>query len=84
MQADQQNNASVPFTVIGSDSGLSLKPVVSDTVTISIAERWEVVVDFTAYAGQNVTMHNQRNVGVDNDYAGTDRVMSKLHFVYLR
>jgi FtsP/CotA-like multicopper oxidase with cupredoxin domain len=77
MNADQQNNATVPWTVIGSDAGLSLKPVVSDTLTISIAERWEVVVDFAQFAGQNVTVKNQRNVGADEDYAGTDRLMSK-------
>jgi bilirubin oxidase len=81
MNADQQNNASVPWTVIGSDCGLSLKPIVSDTLTISIAERWEVVVDFAAYAGQNVTVKNQRGVGVDDDFAGTDRLMSKFSSV---
>lgn len=77
MNADQQNNATVPWTVIGSDAGLSLKPIQTDTLTISIAERWEVVVDFAQYAGQNVTVKNQRNVGADEDYAGTDRLMRK-------
>lgn len=77
MNADQQKNATVPWTVIGSDAGLSLKPIQSDTLTISIAERWEVVVDFAQYAGQNVTVKNQRDVGADEDYAGTDRLMSK-------
>jgi bilirubin oxidase len=78
MNADQKNNATVPWTVVGSDAGLSLKPVQTNTLTISIAERWEVVVDFAQYAGQNVTVKNQRDVGVDDDFVGTDRLMSKL------
>lgn len=77
MNADQQKNATIPWTVIGSDAGLSLKPIQTDTLTISIAEKWEVVVDFAQYAGQNVTVKNQRDVGADEDYAGTDRLMSK-------
>lgn len=77
MNADQKNNAAVPWTVVGSDAGLSLKPVQTNTLTISIAERWEVVVDFAQYAGQNVTVKNQRDVGVDDDFVGTDRLMSK-------
>lgn len=77
MNADQQKNATVPWTVIGSDAGLSLKPIQTHTLTISIAERWEVVVEFAQYASQNVTVKNQRDVGADEDYAGTDRLMSK-------
>jgi len=75
MQADQQNNKGVNFTVVGSDCGLLMKPVPTDVLTMSIAERWEVVVDFAPYAGQNVTMHNQKGVGADADFDGTDRVM---------
>lgn len=40
-----------------------------------MAERYEIVVDFAAYAGRNVTMMNSRDVMADEDYAGTDRVM---------
>lgn len=40
-----------------------------------MAERWEVVFDFTSYAGQNVTLRNSRKVGADDDYKHTDKIM---------
>jgi bilirubin oxidase len=75
MQADQQKNAAVPFTVVGADAGLIAKPVVTNNVTMSIAERWEVVIDFSKYAGQNVTMYNMKQTAADIDYPATDRIM---------
>lgn len=64
-----------PFNVIASDAGLLTKPVPSDNLEISMAERWEVVVDFSAYKGQNVTLKNARDVQADEDYNSTDKVM---------
>lgn len=64
-----------PFHVIGSDAGLMTKPVPSDNLEISMAERWEVVIDFSAYAGKNVTLKNNRDVQADEDYNSTDKVM---------
>ena len=40
-----------------------------------MAERWEVVVDFSSYAGQNLTFMNNRNVGADQDYVDTDKII---------
>ena len=40
----------VPFHVIGADTGLMTKPVQSDNLEISMAERWEIVVDFSTYS----------------------------------
>lgn len=40
-----------------------------------MAERWEVVIDFSQYKGQNVTIRNKRDVGADEDYNSTDKVM---------
>lgn len=40
-----------------------------------MAERYEIVVDFAAYAGKNMTLKNDRKVMADEDYFGTDRVM---------
>ena len=40
-----------------------------------MAERWEVVFDFSTYAGQNVTIRNDRDVGADEDYNSSDKVM---------
>lgn len=51
------------------------KPVPSDNLEISMAERWEVVIDFSAYKGQNVTLKNARDVQADEDYNSTDKVM---------
>lgn len=75
LQADQQNNKGVNMTIIGSDAGLLQKPFNTDVVTQSIAERWEVVIDFTNFAGQNLTLRNQKGVGADSDFTATDRVM---------
>jgi bilirubin oxidase len=65
----------VPFHVIAADTGLMSKPVQTDNLEISMAERWEIVVDFSAYAGKNVTMKNARDVQADEDYNSTDKVM---------
>jgi hypothetical protein len=40
-----------------------------------MAVRWEVVFDFAAYAGKNVTLQNNRDVQADEDYNSTDNVM---------
>ncbi|THY88740.1 oxidase cueO precursor [Aureobasidium pullulans] len=63
------------MTVVGSDTGLTAKPVQTTQLDISIAERWEVVFDFTSFSGQNVTLKNNRQVAADIDYNSTDKVM---------
>lgn len=65
----------IPFQVIGADTGLLTKPVTSSDLEISMAERWEIVFDFSAYAGKNVTVKNARDVQHDEDYNSTDKVM---------
>jgi bilirubin oxidase len=74
---DAANTTRLPFTVVGSDAGLTEKPVSTTQLDISMAERWEVVVDFSSYAGKNLTYRNNRNVGADKDYPETDKVMRK-------
>jgi bilirubin oxidase len=64
------------MTVVGSDAGLTQSPVKTTQLDISIAERWEVVFDFTGFSGQNVTLKNNRQVAADIDYNSTDKVMS--------
>ncbi|KAK5734172.1 hypothetical protein LTR17_009155 [Elasticomyces elasticus] len=73
--ADQQDTVRLPFTVVGADTGLLEKPVSTSQLDISMAERWEVVVDFSSYAGQNLTFKNNRNVGADQDYVDTDKII---------
>jgi bilirubin oxidase len=67
----------IPFTVFASDAGLTLNPVQTNDLYISDAERWEVIFDFTSYAGKNVTVRNSRKVAADEDYNSTDQVMRK-------
>ena len=71
----ETDGKAVPFHVIGADTGLLTKPVQSSNLEISMAERWEVVFDFSQYAGKNVTLKNGRDVQHDEDYAATDKVM---------
>ncbi|KAF3001928.1 hypothetical protein E8E13_006759 [Curvularia kusanoi] len=65
----------ISFPVIAADTGLLTKPVQTSNLEISMAERWEVVFDFSPFAGKNVTLKNARDVQADKDYAATDRVM---------
>lgn len=44
------------FTVIGADAGLSRESVDTKTLLISMAERWDVIIDFRPFMGKNVTM----------------------------
>ncbi|KAF7540160.1 hypothetical protein G7054_g1613 [Neopestalotiopsis clavispora] len=70
--------ARLPFQVIASDAGLLEKPVTVDDLYISIAERYEIVFDFTSFAGQSIEMRNEEQaggIGVDDDYENTDKVM---------
>jgi bilirubin oxidase len=63
------------FQVIASDAGLISKPITTDNLYISMAERWEIVVDFAPFKGQSIDLKNMRDVGADEDYAATDKVM---------
>ncbi|KAI1311397.1 Cupredoxin [Xylaria venustula] len=68
----------IPFQVIASDTGLLEIPVTVDTLLIAMAERYEVVFDFTQFAGQSVDLRNLPGVGgfgVDQDFENTDKVM---------
>ncbi|HEY6737932.1 MAG TPA: multicopper oxidase domain-containing protein [Actinopolymorphaceae bacterium] len=48
------------FVQIGSDQGLLARPVVHERIDIAQAERFDVVIDFSAYSvGQRVTLINE-------------------------
>ncbi|KAK5150092.1 hypothetical protein LTR04_006888, partial [Oleoguttula sp. CCFEE 6159] len=74
-EADGALGTKIPFTIIASDAGLLTKPVPTDNLEISMAERWEAIIDFSPFAGKNVTLRNSRNVQADTDYLHTDKVM---------
>ena len=61
--------------VVGSDAGLLLNPVDTDQLDISMAERWEVVFDFSKYKNQNVTLRSNAKVADVDPYIHTDKVM---------
>lgn len=71
-------NGKLPFQVIASDSGLLERPVQVSDMFVSMAERYEIVFDFSAHAGQAIELRNLDKVGgigTDTDYANTDKVM---------
>ncbi|MGH3425028.1 MAG: multicopper oxidase domain-containing protein, partial [Nocardioidaceae bacterium] len=56
------------FTQIGSDGGLLARPVGQDSIVTAPAERFDVVVDFSAYdVGTVVTMRNALGKGSTKD-----------------
>ncbi|KAK3674832.1 hypothetical protein LTR78_005176 [Recurvomyces mirabilis] len=72
--ADNSGNW-IPFQVIGSDSGLFGSPVSTSDVLISMGERYEVVFDFSKYAGQNITLGNNNQQQQIQEYANTNKLM---------
>jgi bilirubin oxidase len=58
LHVEQSNGDWLDFQVIASDSGLFGSPVASNDVTMGMAERYEIVVDFSAFANQNLTLKN--------------------------
>ncbi|KAK4988246.1 hypothetical protein LTR50_004072 [Elasticomyces elasticus] len=69
------NNKRITFQVIASDAGLFGGPVSTSDVTIAMGERYEIVIDFAAYAGQNITLRNGKSVQTSTTFANTDKVM---------
>lgn len=65
----------IPFQVIATDAGLTTGPVSSTDLYVSMAERYEVVIDFAPLRGQNVTLRNTRGFAPDTDYLHTDKVV---------
>ena len=61
--------------VIGSDGGLFGSPITTDTLSLSMGERYEVVFDFANYKGQNVTLGNMFQIPDIANYNHTDMVM---------
>ncbi|KAM0813349.1 putative Bilirubin oxidase [Seiridium cardinale] len=71
-------NGKLPFKVIASDSGLLERPVQVSDLYISIAERYEIVFDFSGFGGQSIELRNEPKaggIGVDDDFENTDKVM---------
>ncbi|KAK7914450.1 hypothetical protein PG985_012153 [Apiospora marii] len=74
-ESDKKLGERQEFNVIASDAGLLSAPQKVTDLYISMAERYEVVVDFSKFKGENVTLRNSRKIGADIDYLHTDKVM---------
>lgn len=75
--SESDSDAKINFQVIASDSGLFEAPVQTDLLYVSMAERYEVVIDFTNFAGQSVYLLNNQTNGIDieDNFNDTDKVM---------
>jgi spore coat protein A, manganese oxidase len=71
---DLQLTGGLPMTVVATDGGLVRTPVDVTRLRIGMAERYDVLVDFSRSAGQQIELRNNR---VDNtvEYENTNRVM---------
>jgi bilirubin oxidase len=68
----------LPFKVIASNAGLLQNAVQVQHVRTAVAERWEIVMDFSSYAGQTILLRNDQQaggIGTDDEYDNTDKVM---------
>lgn len=73
--ANSDPKTRLPFTVVGADAGYLDHPVPTTNLVISMAERYEIVIDFDKYKGQNMTLMNDRNFQTNPDYPATDKVL---------
>lgn len=72
---EAKNTTRLSFTVVGADAGYLDHPVPTQSLVIAMAERYEIVIDFAAYAGKNLVLMNERNFQTNPDYPATDRVI---------
>lgn len=56
-----QHSVKIHFHVIALDAGYMESPISTTHLPAGNGERYEIIVDFTNYANQNVTMRNHRN-----------------------
>src|SRR4051812_34448817 len=64
------------MTVIGTDGGLMPAPKTVGSLRVGMAERYEIVIDFSKYKiGDRVILRNAR-IPNNIDYANTDKVMA--------
>ncbi|KAF2822088.1 Cupredoxin [Ophiobolus disseminans] len=65
----------IGFDVIASDAGLFNHPVRTLSLAFAMGERYEIILDFAAFANKNITMRNANGIFGNIDFAATDRVM---------
>lgn len=72
---DNSSGNALPLQVVASDSGFMSVSVTTTELIVAMAERWEVIVDFSGYENRNLTVMNQKRVFDSLDFPGTDLVM---------
>jgi len=55
--------------------GLFSHPVNTDSIALSMGERYEIIFDFSGHAEKKITLRNAQGIGENVDYAATDLVM---------
>jgi bilirubin oxidase len=73
--ADSDPKTRIPFTVVGADAGYLDHPVSTTNLVISMAERYEIIIDFEKFKNSNMTLMNERDFQTNPDYPATDRVL---------
>lgn len=74
LEAASRRAPRLPMYVVGADAGLLTHPVKTESLVLTMAERWEVVIDFSDYAGQNIMLKSATTFA-DEEYIGTGNVM---------
>lgn len=59
--ADSDPKKKIEFTVVGADAGYLDHPVPTKNLIIAMAERYEIVIDFSGYKNTNLTLMNERD-----------------------
>ncbi|OZJ01357.1 hypothetical protein BZG36_05689, partial [Bifiguratus adelaidae] len=72
---EDDNANHIPFFVVGSDAGRTDRPVETTDLWMSMAERWEIVVDFAPFAGKSIFLKNFFDVQADDSFNSTNQVM---------
>jgi FtsP/CotA-like multicopper oxidase with cupredoxin domain len=56
---DKGTNTAIPFWHIGNDGNLLPKPIKVTSAALSVAERADIVIDFSAWAGKTLYLENR-------------------------
>lgn len=73
--SDSEPNVRLPFVVVAGDAGYLGNPTETTFLVLSMAERYEIVIDFDLYRGQTLTFKNENDFQTNDDYSDTHRVM---------
>ncbi|KAK1252254.1 hypothetical protein MKX08_003441 [Trichoderma sp. CBMAI-0020] len=72
---DNSSGNYLPLGIVASDSGFLSSSVTTTNLLIAMAERWEVIIDFSSFENQNLTVTNGKNIFDSTDFPHTDLVM---------